>query len=90
MFNVDLRSSLLTLGRTQISLALPSLNRRLHCLTVQRYELWKYPPNFLWNSENITNITPDLEQYSKLGTFKSLKQNKTPKKAMRVGLSASK
>ena len=48
-------------------------------LSVQRYEVWKYPPKLLHNSENITNFAAKKENLSDRGLQKSLKQNKTPK-----------
>ena len=45
--------------------------------TVQRYELWKYLPNFLQNSENITIFAAEKENLSIQAPSERLKQNKT-------------
>ena len=46
---------------------------------VQRYEVWKYPPNFLRNSENIPKFAAEKENISDLDSQIVLKQNKTLK-----------
>ena len=43
---------------------------------VQRYDVWKYPPNFLHNSENIPKFAAQKEKLSKKGFIRARKQNK--------------
>ena len=42
---------------------------------VQRYEVWKYLPNFLHISEKIPKFAPQKEESSKRGFQKVTKQN---------------
>jgi len=40
--------------------------------------VWKYPPNFLCNSENMPNFVAEIEIISVLWVFCAPKKNKTP------------
>jgi hypothetical protein len=57
------------------SFVILSLRRYSVFSTVQRYELWKYSPNFLLNSENIPNFAPCKEYLSDSGANRRTLQN---------------
>jgi hypothetical protein len=42
---------------------------------VQRYDVWKYYPNFLRNSENIPKFAAEKENLSDSGALNASKQN---------------
>ena len=43
--------------------------------TVQRYDVWKYYPNFFRNSENIPKFAAEKENLSDSGALSASKQN---------------
>ena len=48
--------------------------------TVQNYNIWKYPPNFLQNSENTANFAGETEYNSKTGFSDAFKQKIIPRR----------